>query len=41
MPLDPQAKALLDQMAVSGGPPRHTLPVAEARRQAELMFICS
>ena len=32
MPLHPQVKSLLDQMA--GAPPRHSLPVAEARRLA-------
>jgi acetyl esterase/lipase len=31
MPLDPQAKAFLDQMASMGGPPLHSLPVADAR----------
>src|SRR5689334_14039223 len=31
MPLDPQAKAFLDQMASMGGPPLHTLPVSDAR----------
>jgi len=34
MPLDPQARTLLDQMAASGAPPLETLPVAEAREQA-------
>lgn len=34
MLLDPQAKALLDQMVAAGTPPRHTLPVEEARRLA-------
>ena len=32
MPLDPQAKALLAQLAASGAPPYHQLPVEEARR---------
>ena len=31
MPLDPQAKALLEQMAAMGGPPLHTLSVPDAR----------
>ena len=31
MPLDPQAKAFLDQIASMGGPPLHALPVADAR----------
>ena len=31
MPLDPQAKALLDQMVAMGGPPLHTLSVPDAR----------
>ena len=31
MPLDPQAKALLDQMVAMGGPPLHALPVPDAR----------
>jgi acetyl esterase len=31
MPLDPQAKAFLDQMAAMAGPPLHSLPVPEAR----------
>ncbi len=39
MPLDPQAQALLDQIAASGQLPRHLLPVHEARRQAHLAFI--
>jgi len=32
MPLDPQARALLDQMLAMGGPPLHELSVAEARQ---------
>jgi acetyl esterase len=32
MPLDPQAKAFLDQMAAAGAPPLNALPVAEARQ---------
>ncbi len=35
MPLDPQARAFLDQLAAMGVPPVHTLPVAEARRNME------
>jgi acetyl esterase len=31
MPLDPQARALLDQMVAMAGPPLHTLPVPDAR----------
>ena len=31
MPLDPQAKAFLDQMTAMGGPPLHTLSVPDAR----------
>jgi acetyl esterase len=31
MPLDPQAKAVLDQLEALGGPPLHALPVADAR----------
>ncbi len=31
MPLDPQAKAMLDTFAAMGMPPLHTLSVAEAR----------
>jgi acetyl esterase len=31
MPLDPQAKAILDQMAAMGGPPLHKLSVPDAR----------
>ena len=32
MPLNPQAKAFLDQAAASGAPPLNALPVAEARK---------
>jgi acetyl esterase len=32
MALDPQARAILDQMAAIGGPPLHELPVSEARQ---------
>ena len=31
MPLDPQARAVLDQMAAAGGPPLNTLSAAQAR----------
>jgi acetyl esterase len=31
MPLDPQARAFLDQLVAMGGPPLHALPVPEAR----------
>jgi acetyl esterase len=34
MALNPQARALLDQMAAQGGPKLHEMPVAEARAQA-------
>lgn len=34
MALDPQARALLDQMASLGGPPIHKLSVSEARKQS-------
>ena len=34
MPLDPQQKAMLDDMAALGNPPNHTLPAAEARANA-------
>jgi acetyl esterase len=32
MALDPQARAVLDQMAAMGGPPLHEMPVSEARK---------
>jgi acetyl esterase len=38
MPLDPQAKALLDQMAASGAPPLNALPVPEARKAMAALF---
>src|SRR5215510_13849259 len=38
MPLDPQAKAFLDQMAASGAPPLNALPVAEARQALRTLF---
>ncbi|MEJ2287176.1 MAG: alpha/beta hydrolase [Deinococcales bacterium] len=34
MPLDPQARALLDELDAAGGPPASTRPPAEARRVA-------
>jgi acetyl esterase len=33
MPLDPEVRAFLDQIAALGGPQLHELPVADARRQ--------
>ena len=38
MPLDPQAKALMDQMAAANGPALHTLSPSEARRVTAAMF---
>lgn len=38
MPLNPQAKAFLDQAAAAGAPPLHTLPVAEARQALKSLF---
>jgi acetyl esterase len=35
MPLDPQAKGLLDQMEAMGAPPMHTLSVPDARQMME------
>lgn len=35
MPLDPQAKKVLDQIAALGLPPSHTLSAVDARKQAE------
>ena len=37
MPLDPQTKTLLDQMALIGAPPIHTLQVADARAAMDAM----
>ena len=37
MPLDPQAQALLDQLASLGGQPLSSMGVAEARRMMEMM----
>jgi len=37
MPLDPNVKTMLDQMASIGAPPLHTLTVAEARVSMDLM----
>ncbi len=37
MPLDPNVKALLDQMAAIGAPPMHTLSVADARASMDAM----
>lgn len=38
MPVNPQAKAFLDQAAAAGAPPLHTLPVAEARQALKSLF---
>lgn len=38
MPLDPQARALLDRIAALDAPPLHTLPVAEARQRLDEAF---
>src|SRR6204780_3885205 len=38
MPLDPQAKALMDQIAAANGPKLHTLEPADARRLSAGMF---
>ncbi len=38
MPLDPQAKAFLDQLAASGAPPLNALPVEEARKALLELF---
>src|SRR5262249_279475 len=37
MPLDPQARLLLDQMASMGTPPLHTMSVPDARAMMESM----
>lgn len=37
MPLDPQVREFLDQVAAMGGPRLHEVPVAEARRMIELL----
>lgn len=39
MPLNPQAKAFLDQAAASGAPPLNAMPVAEARKTLNALFI--
>ncbi len=39
MPLNPQAKAFLDQAAASGAPPLNSLPVAEARKVLIALFV--
>jgi acetyl esterase len=39
MPLNPQAKAFLDQAAASGAPPLNALPVAEARKVLISLFV--
>src|SRR5262249_60788330 len=38
MPLDPQAKAFLDQLAAAGAPPLNALPVAESRQALRTLF---
>jgi len=38
MPLDPQAQAFLEQLAATGAPPLHELPVAEARQVIVALF---
>ncbi|MBI3303984.1 MAG: alpha/beta hydrolase [Deltaproteobacteria bacterium] len=38
MPLDPQAKAFLDQITAAGAPPLNALPVAEARQALRALF---
>jgi len=38
MPLDPQAKAFLDQLAAAGAPALNALPVAEARQALRTLF---
>jgi hypothetical protein len=38
MPLDPQAKALMDQLAAANGPKLHTLEAADARQLTAGMF---
>lgn len=39
MPLNPQAKAFLDQAAASGAPPLNAMPIAEARQALNALFI--
>jgi acetyl esterase len=39
MPLNPQAKAFLDQAAATGAPPLNALPVAEARQALKSLFV--
>src|SRR4030095_1437547 len=39
MPLDPQAKALLDQFAAVGGQPLSSMSVADARRMMEMLSL--
>jgi acetyl esterase len=41
MPLDPQAKAFLDQLAAAGAPPLNALPVAESRQALRTLFSTS
>ena len=37
MPLDPQAKAFLDQIVAIGGPSLTAVPVDEARKMMEML----
>jgi acetyl esterase len=37
MPLDPQARLLLDQFAATGAPPLHEMPVPEARQFLDML----
>ncbi len=39
MPLDPQVKGLLDELAASGAPPRHTMTPTDARAYAEQLYL--
>jgi acetyl esterase len=39
MPVNPQAKAFLDQAAAAGAPPLNSLPVAEARQALKSLFV--
>ena len=38
MPVDPEAQALLDQIAAAGAPPFNTLPVEDARKMMDMMM---
>lgn len=39
MPINPQAKAFLDQAVAAGAPPLNSLPVAEARQALKSLFV--